>query len=321
LHNIRMVGRALDFRDSRRPDDAIALCNQVIKSDPNEVVAYFIRGVVLNNTGHYPEAVNDFSKCLKLCPAFICPLYFRADAYSQMNEHLKAIDDYTKLLHSGHRFLASKQTAETGRQREHFNGRDEEIITIADIYYLRARAKVSSGQVRQAIVDYDLSAKLAPNDPEPSNRKAELLAGLGETARATSSLSLSTKINQKDWNVFTAKAQIFEQQKQYKQALQEYSNIVKQFPNQAGAYFLRARLNEKLGDWKNAVQDYTKMIALEKQDDDAYRCRADCYMKMGDFLHAEADYSMAMKLDPKNQALAALRKEAQHKSQAISKSQ
>jgi tetratricopeptide (TPR) repeat protein len=313
--NMRLVTRALDFRETRRPDDAVSLCNQAIKNDPNEVSAYYVRGIIMLNTGHNEEAVEDFSKCLRICPAFICPRYFRADAYMQMNQPAKAADDYTILLQSGYRFVATHQTAETGRQREHFSGRDEEIISMSDLYYLRAKARVELKQTKLAMADYDQAAKLAPNDPEPTNRKGELQASLGETSKAEKSLSLSSKINQKDWQLFTSRAQLYEKQKQYKKALELYSNIVQQFPKEAGAYFLRARLNEKLGDWKGAVHDYTKMIGLEGHDDDAYRCRADCYMKLGDFNNAEADYSMAMKLDPKNPALPALKKEAQHKSQ------
>lgn len=88
-------------------DDAQLLLKKINKSitgNPNNIIAYFVRGLFYRNVGKYDAAINDYSYILKnnISNKFRAnALELRADAYYRKNEDSKAYTDAKKSIDLG----------------------------------------------------------------------------------------------------------------------------------------------------------------------------------------------------------------------------
>jgi tetratricopeptide (TPR) repeat protein len=302
-NNLNLVKRAKEAREMRQLDLAFNAVNQAIKRNPAETSAFYVRGILFNNKGDYDKAIADFTTAIKQQPDLVPAYYYRADAYTQSGQYRQAIRDYDRIFALNPRIVNFRLVTETGRLREHFSGKDDEIVNLEDIHYLRGKVRSELGDKLAALDDFQTAQKMDPADREVAARIAEIQSGIGHSKAAINSLSASVKSGAADWQTLASRAHVYEMQGDNKKALGDYSTIISAHPKEPGAYFLRAQLLEKTGDLPGAIKDYSQMIALKPDDDDAYRCRADCFLRTADYKKAIDDFSYLIKRDPKNSAL------------------
>ena len=296
--NLDLIVKAKEARENKRMGLAFSLVNKAIANDPRESSAYFVRGILHSNSTEYEKALADFSTAVKLEPRWVSAYYFRADVLSQLGHYRLAIQDYDRIIALNPRVVAFRLVTESGRLRDYFSGKDDEIISIEDMYFLRGKAKVALGNKKAALQDLEIASKLDPTDTQALSMKAELQSEAGQSKKAIDSLSASVKIDKDNWQMLASRARVYEAQKDYRKALDDYTHIIAAQPKEPGAYFFRAQLEEKIGDLKAAIKDYSEMVALRPDDDDAYKCRGDCYLLLSDFQKAIDDYSVLIKHDP-----------------------
>ncbi|CAN5425785.1 hypothetical protein BH11CYA1_BH11CYA1_09560 [soil metagenome] len=95
-HALALTLRAECYLETKKPDLAMADVNQVIKQNPDLIVAYETRGAIYLASGkQYKEAIADYSKVLKNFPNSVKSRMGRAEAYSATKQYKEAIKDYT----------------------------------------------------------------------------------------------------------------------------------------------------------------------------------------------------------------------------------
>ena len=85
--------KCLDARDHYA---AIHGCSEIIRRDPKDAIAYYLRGNALAKNGDLGQAIADFSKAIALNPGFAPAYDSRAAAYVAKGDYTRAVADVTK---------------------------------------------------------------------------------------------------------------------------------------------------------------------------------------------------------------------------------
>lgn len=302
LQALAVVKQAVDKREAGQLSESKKLLDQAIAINPDEKAAWFLRGVVYSNMREFWKSAADFTHVIRDTPDAPSGYYFRADCYEQLGEHKKALDDYSKIIAMKPRLVAFSFVCETGRLRDHFEGKDVECINLTDIYYLRAQSRYSVGDLKGAAADLAEVIKRDPADKAAVSQNADLTMALGKSRTAISEYDNAINLSPKDWQAYHRRAEAYERLGNYDKAIADYGQIIKLNPKDAGAYLLRARLYDKLDRPADAIADYSTIISLNPSDDDAYRCRGLCYAKTRRYQESVNDFTNAIELNPSSSA-------------------
>jgi tetratricopeptide (TPR) repeat protein len=84
--------------DSGKWDEAVAKYNEVIRLDPNNVMAYTNRGAANVERKNYVSALVDYNKAVELDPKNYFPYYNRMILYITLGDQDKAIADCNTII-------------------------------------------------------------------------------------------------------------------------------------------------------------------------------------------------------------------------------
>jgi len=86
------------YVENGRIDEAISLFKEIIKSNPNNALAYNGLGYALRSKGNYKEAIKFFKKALKIDPFLVASYINMALSYEKLKDFNRAIKYYRKAL-------------------------------------------------------------------------------------------------------------------------------------------------------------------------------------------------------------------------------
>lgn len=93
------LDQAMIFYNQNYYSMAVELLDQAIRLNPNNVEAYNLRGVVYYNQDKYEQAIADYSQVIQLNPKFREAYYNRGNTYKdKLGDYIKAIEDYTRII-------------------------------------------------------------------------------------------------------------------------------------------------------------------------------------------------------------------------------
>lgn len=78
--------------------EAMNQCNEVIKNNDRNTLAYLMRSKVYKKNFDYPNAINDISKNIMIDPANPSFYFARGICYQEFNQHPNAINDLSKYI-------------------------------------------------------------------------------------------------------------------------------------------------------------------------------------------------------------------------------
>lgn len=230
--------------ENDRPGDLLAPCNVIVAADPQ---AKRFKAIYL----------------------------YRANAYSAVDENIKAIEDCNKAIQLGFdgfsvRACRAQCYASANKVKEALADYDwviakyNECRTASYVYDRRARLLESCGQYQKAIADWSLLIGIFPKNPYYVINRAQDRAALG----------------------------------QYKEALADYDLAIKVDPKDDHSYFLRGKLKLKLGQFLAAAEDFSSSIKLDDEPSwTIYKLRAEAYEKGGKAELGKADRLKAAKME------------------------
>ena len=78
--------------------EAIEVLNVLLRHDPNDFDAYFLRGIAKYNMDDLLGADADFSKAVELNPVFTGAFYYRAITRSRLGNYDDALNDFEQAI-------------------------------------------------------------------------------------------------------------------------------------------------------------------------------------------------------------------------------
>ena len=245
--------------------EKIDLLNQVINLEPNNLDAYFFRGLAKNNIGDFLGAIVDYSKIILIKPD-ADTFYNRGNSRYSLKNYMGAKDYYQKAYELDPNFLdALYSLAHTKYDLADYKGTIKDITKLIHItptetktYFLRAEAYTALDKYTFALNDYSL-AILANSNAETYYRRGAFLLDINYYEKANLDLSISLKLNK----------------------------------NNGFAYFFRGTSFMFLGNYPKAITDYNTALRFDALDFDALLGLALTYYKANDVNNAKLYFEKA----------------------------
>jgi tetratricopeptide (TPR) repeat protein len=189
----------------------IKACTAVIQSGQEDAEgltrAYKNLCLAQNNRGNHDQAIADCTQAIRLDPADIDTVLFRAHAFFNKSDFDSAIEDYNRAIALGSKSAETSADAFVGRAAA-WHRKGDEQRAIADIdqavrlnpkdataFFLRGVAYQSIGDNDRAVKDYGEAIQLAPNFALSLYRRGLLRASLGDADGGAEDIARARKIN------------------------------------------------------------------------------------------------------------------------------
>ena len=299
-----LIRKACDCREGGALDQTIKLLTVVLAEQPNFHKARLLRGVTYINKSEYRLAVKDFGYLIKAFPNSGWFYYLRSDAYNELGDKENSIRDLLTItaLKPVPPVIALNYSAQTGRVREHFEGKDENIVNLADIYCLLGTRYLDLGKFAQAKAAFDSCLTLDKNEVQVRLERADLLHKSGNNKAALNDLNLAILARPKFTDAYLERAKLKDALGD-RSALSDYSTVVALGPKDPGSYMIRAEFYRRNKQFAQAVDDFSRVVQLSPKDADAYIGRGQAYESMSQWLPALQSYRQALPLSRADKGL------------------
>ncbi|MCE9562496.1 MAG: tetratricopeptide repeat protein [Planctomycetes bacterium] len=233
----------------------------------------FTRGHKAFNAGEWREAIECFSRAINLRPDVALAYRFRAYAYLELADRVRALNDLDHAI----RLKPDDPQSYADRAAELYAQKSfdlaiadcDRVLKIdpgrAPMYGLRGRAHAERGDTESALRDY---ATAIANDPE--NLPRYLL-----------------------W-----RAQLHLDCEDFTKAEADVSAVIVADPGNAEAHFTRGTIRQQDGDHVGAAEAYTAALAIKPDHPFALLGRAHCHFVRKDFPAVIADCDRVLTLMP-----------------------
>lgn len=243
------LARADIFTKQGRGQEAIALLDKIIASEPSNVAALYLRASALDKMGQANPAFVGYQKVLQLDPNFGLAWFDLGVAYYNRGEYLKALDAYQNATRiDPANYQAQANLASTFRQLERYaeanaayKAAEPGNLTNADHYSEWGFCLGKTNEWDKAVIRLNRARELSPNAVDNTN----LSWAYYNAAR----------LDQKNKNEAAAKEK-FELSRQYSQT------AVQQDPKLDAAYMNLGSTSNALGDHQGAVNALNTAVSL-----------------------------------------------------------
>ncbi len=212
--------------------DSLTLWGSEIRVFPDNALAYYFRGNAYSDLGNYKRAVDDYNKAIEINPGFAKAYNNRGNAYSDLGNYQRAVDDYSYAIKLDQKFAVA--------------------------YGSRGFAFANFGDNKRAIDDYNKAIKLEPG------------------------LDLA----------YYNRANAFYDSGDYQKAIADYSMSIELNPGYA-AYNNRGRAYTNIGLYNRAINDFNASIAMSIKSPVIYYNRGRVYEIMNKQAEADRDFKIA----------------------------
>lgn len=232
-------------------------------------------GIYLYYQGKYKEALEEFTKELKLNPQNVDLLNNRGQVYLQLEDYNRALLDFSNGIK--------------------FNPQ------IASLYFNRGNLFFQMESYVEAEKDLTKCITLDPNFSQAYVNRGNLYSVQGKFKEAIEDF---TKVIQAEApnaglliDAYYNRGNIYLTQKHFFKALDDFSKCLELNPNLHSALNNRANTFMQLEQYEHALNDYNKAIIIGKDLSVLFNSRGKCYSKMGKSVEAMTDFIESLRIE------------------------
>jgi len=278
-------------------------------------LAYAVRGSAHRNTGHYDQAIGDYTAAVGLDQHLARAYTGRGDVHRLLGRYDEALADLD------HAVALEPHNPRHLVNRSHIHrlaDRPEKALTdlshALDLdpqssYALMNRGNVHHdwGRYHDALSDLNHAVELAPDSRLCLTSRAVVLHELGRYEEVLADLAHALDLDPQDDLALFNRAFIHQAQDHYEDALADYSRVIALDPEYSwslapvpkGLVFIhRAMVLHELGRYEEVLADLAHALDLNPQDDMALAARASIYQAQEHYEDALADYTRALEINP-----------------------
>ncbi|ALB41433.1 MULTISPECIES: tetratricopeptide repeat protein [unclassified Anabaena] len=221
----------------KRYREAAAAINKAIEFSPRAGF-YYNRGIVRDDLGDKPGAIDDYTQAIKFNPNYADAYYNRGIVRDDLGDKPGAIDDYTQAIKIN--------------------------PNLALAYYNRGIVRYELGDKPGAIADFNLAIKINPNYALAYNNRGVVRNDLGDKPGAIDDYNQAIKINPNLAQAYYNRGIVRDELGDKPGAIDDYNQAIKINPNYANAYTNRGVVYYELGDKQKAREDLQRAAQLFK---------------------------------------------------------
>ncbi|MDO6758625.1 tetratricopeptide repeat protein [Tamlana sp. 2_MG-2023] len=246
-------------------EERISMLNDVIDLEPNNLDAYFQRGLAKNNSEDFYGAIVDYSKIIVENPD-ADTYYNRGNSRYSVQDYTEAKEDYAKAYILDDKFI--------------------------DALYSLACVRLELGEYEKAISDFDKVIKSVPGQPKTYTLRASAYHALENYQKAHIDYSTAILIEKSSENYYN-RGVFFMEITRYQDAKNDFNNALFLDKSNAFAYFFRGASSLFLGEDAEAISDFEQVLEFDSTDFDAELGLAIAYINLNDNVKAKHHFDRA----------------------------
>lgn len=246
-------------------NEQIQLFTQAIELEPNNLDAYFYRGLAYQNLGNYTAAILDYTKVIFYKPD-ADTYYNRGNSKFAMQDFEGAKEDYSKALNL-----------------------NKELF---DAIYNLGLAKFYLEDYKGAISEFDKILKDFPRDAKSYNQKALAYMELNNYEEAFKNFALNILLNP-DSNAYSSRGFALLTISYYKEAQTDFYKAIQLDRNNLPSYFYLGVAQLFLGEFASSATAFKESIKFDAQDFEAHLGLAMAQYKANDKEQAKISFEKA----------------------------
>jgi tetratricopeptide (TPR) repeat protein len=258
---------------------AVDFFSGIIRENPQDADAFFIRGNIRSEQGEFAKAIADFNKAIELDPKKGAAFNSRGYAWRNLGEADKAIADFNQAL----------------------------LINAKDTWALNNRGITwhDKGDFDKAIADYDQVLRLDGKHTWAYHNRGNAWAAKKEFHKAIADFDQAIQLDPRDGDVYSNRGLAFQAMGKYGDAVKDFTEAAALEPNRSLAHHHLAWLlatcpDAKIRDGKKAVADAKHACELTGWKDALLlNTYAAAQAEAGDFDAAVRWQARAIELAPK----------------------
>ena len=265
---------------------------------------YFYAGLKNFEKEQYQEAIENFTKAIKLKPDYAEAYNKREVAKDKLRELEEVIKNYTEAIKLNpkdasaynHRGVAKYKLRDFQEAIKDFDEAIKLKPKSDNVYYNRGNSKANLEMYEEAIEDYNQAIKLNPKDADAYSNRGVSISRLGKFKEAIKDFDEAIKLNPNYALAYYNRGSDKTRLGEYKKAIEDFREAIKLNPNDAESYNNQGTAKNNLGRSEEAIEDHTEAIRLKPDYVDAYYNRGNAKYKLERFKGAIEDYNQTIKL-------------------------
>lgn len=253
-------------------NEKIELLNQVIDLEPNNLDAYFHRGLAKNDSGDYHGAIVDYSKIIVQEPD--------ADTYFNRGNSRYNLDDFT------------------GAKSDYARAIDLDKNFI-DARYSLACAKFDLGDFAESIKDFSAVLKVIPDLQIAYTLRASAYTALEDYKNALKDYASAILVTP-NADAFLNRGLFYLDINYYQKANADFNIVIRFDKENTFGYFYRGSTYLLLGKYNDAVIDFNNALKFDSLDYDAMLGLAITHYKLNDLDKAKLYFQKAQTIVDNN---------------------
>jgi tetratricopeptide (TPR) repeat protein len=219
--------------------NAIAACDNWIRQEPKNAIAYWDRGDAYQSVGDFDRAISDFTQAIELDPKYALAYDRRGQAYYGKHEYDRAMADFEKEI---------KLNPEYGPS-----------------YNNRGLVYEAMGDVVRAFAGFDQAIRLNPNGAGAAyTNRGRVYEGRGDHDRAIADFNQSIKINPNYARAYHFRGFTYSNKSEYDRAIADLEEAIRLEPtDRLARQYLERATAARAAPPTNPPAPATKLTAAE----------------------------------------------------------
>jgi len=273
MNTLQLTAAAQNEWKHKRCEKATVLCDELIRREPGNPLAYQIKAGCIDYLDGPERAIALLEGFLKTHNHDEQSVMDLGQYYFSVNQYEKAIACFTEVM------------------KLNPNGKDA--------YHMRSIAYAALKQYDAGIRDLDEYLKRAPKHGRGYEWRADAYKQTGQWGKAIADLDRAILFSPDKSNEFiTERADLYVKLKQYEKAVTDYDRAIKLNPADDVLWFKKGQALVKLGQYQKAADAFSQTIALNESST-AYFARSAAYEKLNRRAEALKDKAIGDKLEKK----------------------
>lgn len=243
-----------DAYASKRNQEAILAYYKAIKIKPNYALAWYNRGVALNELQRYSEAVTSYDKAIKFQPKDYEAWYNRGVALNELQRYSEAVTSYNKTIQfqpdyykaSYNKGVAQLNLKQYSQAVASYDQAVKFKPDFPEAWYNRGVALLNLQRYPQAVTSYDKAIQFQPDSPEAWNNRGVALKNLQKYPDAIASYDKAIQIQPDFSYAWSNRGNALQQLQRYDDAIASYNQAIKLNPKNQAAIYNRQQLASQL---------------------------------------------------------------------------
>jgi len=214
----------------------LASCEESVKANPDDAMAWLNHGWALGKLGKYEEALNSFDRTIQIQTDFATAWYNRGLALYELDRYEEALESYDRAI--------------------------QFQLNLVPAWNNRGVVLRKLGRYKEALENYGRAAQLKPDDAMVWSNRGNVLYYLGRYEEAVESLDKTIQLQPNDTTVWCNRGFALSKLGKYEDALESCERAIQLQPDFAMAWNNRGIALVNLGKHDEALKSLKKALEL-----------------------------------------------------------